>query len=484
MNRTVYHYMEKTHMIKEQDYVIAGVSGGADSVCLLLLLADYRRQVSFDLEVVHVEHGIRGQESRQDAEFVADLCRHLQIRCTICPVNVPDFAGKHHLGIEESARILRFREFEAAICRKMDDGIPPNHIKVALAHHREDNAETVLFQMVRGSGLTGLCGMRPVRREEEGYCYIRPLLSISRKDIECFLKERGQKYCEDSTNCDVTYARNNLRHQVFPLLEQVNRQAVAHIGQTAAQLSLIQDYMEQQAEQAMEQVVTETGQQLRIQIGGLLRFHPALQEAILRRALFQKAGHQKDITSAHIASMQELMERQSGRRADLPYQVTVRREYDELVLSNSIYEDKHQCNKKEMHEITETDLQQMKQDGKEYEIILSETERVWMRVFSYDGDLSKIIKKTYTKWFDYDMIEKGVQIRHRIPKDRLCVDAQGHHKKLKQYLTDQKIPSVSRDGLWLMADGNEVIWLLGERMSEAYKVSKDTSYILEVRYER
>lgn len=509
MNHTIQEYIEKTQMIRAEDTVIAGVSGGADSVCLLLLLEEYRHRMDFSLRVVHVEHGIRGEASREDARFVEELCDRLAVPCTLYPVDVPEYASIHHMGVEEAARVLRYQAFEKEAARVAQDQALEKEaarvvqdqasekeawecIRIALAHHSEDNAETILFHMIRGSGINGLCGMQPIRRTPGGYVCIRPLLPVSRKEIEGYLEKCGQEYREDATNCDVEYTRNRIRRQIFPLLEQINPQAAAHIQQSAVQLAKIQDYLAQQARFLAEEIVTEERKKLYVEIEPLSALHPALQEEILKNTLFQAAGHRKDITAVHIAALSELMERQTGRKVNLPYGVTARREYGRLVLAGSdgregemaVSGGEHgkQVPAGEGIVIPPHQWEAYKESQEIHSIDLSENEKLLLKVFPFSGDTGKIPKKQCTKWLDYDMIKKGLEIRHRMPGDQLCVDVQGHHKRLKQYLVDQKIPEKSRSRLWILASKSHVIWILGDRMSEDYKVSSDTSYIVEFSY--
>ena len=237
-------------MIKNHSTVLVALSGGADSVCLLLVLNEIKRQcadeLDFALEAVHVEHGIRGAESREDARFASDLCERLNIPCHVHSVDVPQYAASHGLGLEEAARILRYEAFEKEVARILryeafeeEAGRYPceiayaadqkrgnsRQVVVAVAHHMEDNAETVLFQMLRGSGAKGLAGMHPVS-VKNGVTYIRPLLSATRAQIEEYLKENGQAFVTDATNTDTAYSRNKLRHDVFPLLLQINDMAI------------------------------------------------------------------------------------------------------------------------------------------------------------------------------------------------------------------------------------------------------------------
>ena len=160
MFQKVQKYMMELNMVSSEDTLLVGVSGGADSVGLLLLLHSLQEQMHFHLEAVHVEHGIRGEESVKDADFVEELCKRMQIVCHKVSVDVPAYCKAHAVGVEEGARLLRYEAF-AKLAKE-------RQAKIVLAHHMEDNAETILFQMARGSSLTGLCGMSPIRIDEDG----------------------------------------------------------------------------------------------------------------------------------------------------------------------------------------------------------------------------------------------------------------------------------------------------------------------------
>ena len=204
MIRRTKDYILENKMINNHSTVLVALSGGADSVCLLLVLNEIKRQcadeLDFALEAVHVEHGIRGAESREDARFASDLCERLNIPCHVHSVDVPQYAKSHGLGLEEAARILRYEAFEKEVAtayaadQKQGNS---RQVVVAVAHHMEDNAETVLFQMLRGSGAKGLSGMHPVS-VKNGVTYIRPLLSATRAQIEEYLKENGQAFITQS----------------------------------------------------------------------------------------------------------------------------------------------------------------------------------------------------------------------------------------------------------------------------------------------
>ena len=471
MLRELQKKMEELHMVSPGDVILAGVSGGADSVCLLVALRKLQETLGFSLEVVHVEHGIRGAESKEDASFVEVLCKELGVPCQIQEVDVPAFAKENGLGLEEAARILRYQIFEEKAKEK--------NAKIALAHHKEDNAETILFQMARGSSLAGLCGMQPVRVDANGVCYIRPLLSFHREEIEKFLQSCGISWKVDSTNADLTYSRNYLRGRIIPELEQMNPQVVAHINQVAGHLSEIQDYIESETERLWASLV-KIEDKIILDTKKLLELHPVMQREIAYKAIVYMAEQKKDITSTHVTDLLSLCMGQSGKRISLPYGLIAQKEFDVVYVakgSNDVLEEA-------VYQVTQAMLEGMFQNKtKETILIGGAKERVSCRIFEQKEESLEIPRKTYTKWFDYDKIKQGFCIRTRRSGDYFISDAKGHRKKLKSYFIDEKVPLAERDRKWLVAKGSEIYWLIGGRISEHVKVSPKTKYVFEITYD-
>ena len=458
-------YIIKNNMIKQNDTVIAAVSGGADSVCLLVVLDELRKDLQFKLEAVHVEHGIRGDESKCDAEYVKNLCREKNIECHVYNVDVPAFSKKSGLGLEEAARILRYNVFEDIAVKK--------GASVAVAHHEEDNAETVLFQMIRGSGMRGLGGIRPVS-SKNNVTYIRPLLPVSRADIEKFLEKKGIGYVTDSTNSDVEYSRNRIRHEVIPVLRKINKRAVEHISAAAQNQSLMWDYIESQISEAKDRVLKIENDRTFIDIDGFMKMHPALKSELAKEAICIAAGRRKDIGSVHVSSLIELMDMQTGRKINLPYDLTARRSYNKIILSKNkpvqndgqlSYEiDKRKCRERTVELIVENGI-------------------IRFELLKFNGKMNEIPKKSYTKWLDYDKIKNSFVVRKRMAGDYMIIDDMGHHKKLKEYFVNQKVPAEQRNNMWLIAEDNEILAILGDRSGNSALVSSDTKEVLQITFD-
>lgn len=463
--------MDELHMVSSGDLLVAGVSGGADSVCLLLMLKELQNSIDFQLEAVHVEHGIRGEESREDAAFVEELCQKHEIPCHKVSVDVPAFSSEKGLGLEEAARVLRYDVFS-----KMGK---ERNAKIALAHHMEDNAETILFQMARGSSLTGLCGMQPIREDENGVIYIRPLLWMHRSEIEEYLDVLGQKYCIDSTNKDIDYSRNYLRNVILPEIEKLNLQAVAHINRTAAQLSDVKDYLEEETLKHWNELAKVTDDGVKIEIDKLSTLHSVIQKEIVYKAICEAAGVKKDISEVHVLAILDLCENQSGKEVHLPYSIEAQKEHTIL----HVFKKKDVFREKNQVIVSREMLENYRKNGEMMSLPLSEKdERLEIQIFAKSGKDMEIPKNPYTKWLDYDKIKQGFCIRTRQSGDYFICDVFHHHKKLKQYFIDEKIPISQREHMLLLAQQDLVLWLIGGRISEHLKVTADTKTIIELKY--
>ncbi|MGN0348926.1 MAG: tRNA lysidine(34) synthetase TilS [Roseburia sp.] len=479
--------IQKEKMIERKDIVLLGLSGGADSVCLLLVLLELQKRLDFSLQAIHIEHGIRGEESLRDAGFLTRLCREKGISCRIFHVDVPREAAQRGVGIEEAARELRYACYQKAAEDAWERGESrgeemPRYIKVALAHHANDNAETLLFHMIRGSGFKGLGGMRRQRELSAHALVIRPLLARSRKEIEQYLNQQGQDFCRDSTNLDMDYSRNKLRHQIIPLMEEINQQAVAHMVRAAGELCEISDYLKGEAEALLPKVCR------REKAGCLLledlfsEYPSLLQREIVYGLLVQLSKSSKDIRAVHVQSVQNLAKLQVGRQIALPYGVAARRVYEGVLLTsanlNYRKSEEGQEQDKGIYEITPQMLA-CTENGEAFALDLP-SGQIRLRVLKIRGEICKIEKKKYTKWLDYDMIKHSLQIRTRQSGDYLVIDDAGHKKKLKKYLIEEKLPKEQRERLWLVADGSHILWVIGGRISAAYKVRESTKQILEI----
>ena len=480
MEREILAYIKQNRMIGKNDVVLAGVSGGSDSMAMLRILKELQGKLDFTLRVVHIHHGIRGKEADRDQSFVENICRKWQIPCTVYCYDVPGLSREWKLGEEETGRIVRKEAFqrEAAVCGRKD-----SEIKIALAHNQEDLAETMLHNLCRGTGLRGLCTMRPVDGE-----IIRPILCLNRDKIAEYLKEKKISHIQDSTNLSDEYTRNRIRHHILPILEQqVNGKAAAHMAETAARISQAEEYLTQQSclvlgefQKGKEYYFTEK----------FFMEPQIIQVYALQQAMEQLAGRRKDLAAVHYEKVLELYEMQTGRRISLPYHMEARRDYEGVRLCR-YGEEKSAGMIGEKHK--GSDIQNGKTvcgkniSDREWKIRIPGTVTSPLGIFSaeiflYEGQ--KIEEKKYTKWMDYDKIKGDIVIRNRRAGDYFTLDGDNRRKTLKAYLIDEKVPAEDRKHVYLVTEGQHCLWIVGKRISSWYKVSEDTKYILQIKYVR
>ena len=455
-------------MIEKGDRIVIGVSGGADSVCLLHVLNELSKEEDVQLFAVHVNHGIRGLEAKADEDFVKQFCDKLGIPLRIFEYDVKGIAKAEGLSEEEAGRKVRYQAFlnecESNQCNK-----------IAVAHNKNDNAETVLFHLFRGSGITGLTGIvssRDIKAGLSKVTLIRPLLCVSRKEIETYLFERGITYQTDATNLTDDYSRNKIRNQVLTYVtKEINQKAIEHVTQAATQLKEIQEFINRMASAKFSELVEEENNVLRVDIYKLKQEDFVIQKELVRRILAKLGGSLKDIEAKHIQQVLDLLEKQVGKQINMPYRIIAMREYDKVKFYiNNIFINKCNC-KTVPVTIDLPGRYPIAMHGKMLEIEVFENEKNMIYP-----------KNKYTKWFDYGKIENTVEIRTRQEGDYIQINCSGGRKKLKDYFIDLKIPKEERSNILLVADGNHIMWILDDRdrMSEKYKVVKSTKKILSM----
>ena len=283
-------YIHDNGMIDAGDRICVAVSGGADSMCLLFLLHGLAEEMDFRLLAVHVEHGIRGEESLADMEYVKDICAGLGVPLSIGRVDAPGAAAAAGLSLEEAARNERYGYFDTLEADR-----------IALAHHMNDQAETVLFNLIRGSGMGGLRGILPVRGR-----YIRPLLCATAEEIREYCREKGIGFRTDSTNLDTEITRNKIRHQIMPLLQQINSRSVEHICECAESAGAGEEILSLETERAYGEAVEEREGFYCIRIKALEGCHEYLAARVVKAVLDKAAGRSKDITRRHVQAVLSL----------------------------------------------------------------------------------------------------------------------------------------------------------------------------------
>ena len=460
IQKKVEHYIEAYHMLDGVENVVAGVSGGADSMCMLNILLQLRERYGYHLTVVHIHHGIRGQSADEDMEYVEKFCGEKKIEFFGFHYKVEELAKVWHMSDEEAGRKIRYEAFEKILGQNGGG-------KIAVAHNSGDSSETFLFQLFRGSGIKGLTGIAPVREN-----IIRPILCLDREEILEYLCENGIDYRTDETNRENHYSRNKIRNELLPYISQnINEKAAWHIRQTAEALGEIETYLEKQTDQAWQDIAEYKEGECWLDREKLNEQDIVIRKRICRRAVAQMAGKLKDITSVHIDIVLDIIRGESGRKADLPYGLEVYREYGKIGIAKR--------KKQEKDGQICIDCNMEGEDGKK---IRCDRGAFFIKKIKNMPANRKIQEKMYTKWMDYDILKSTFQIRTRRPGDYIVVNQEGGRKKLKDYFIDLKIPREERDRILLVAEGSEVFWVVGYRISERVRITEKTGSMLQIEY--
>ncbi|KAE9636211.1 tRNA lysidine(34) synthetase TilS [Defluviitalea raffinosedens] len=454
MLQRIYKIIKEYNMIQKDNNIIVGVSGGADSMCLLHLLKQVSRIVPFKITAVHINHGIRGKEAEEDAAYVRDICKAWDIPCFIYNIDVKKEALKRKCSEEEAGRAVRYEIFEKVREETHGD-------KIAVAHNMNDQAETVLMQLFRGSGMKGLGGITPVRDH-----IIRPLLEFTRDEIEQYCLENHIHYRQDYTNALNIYTRNKIRNELIPFIKKnFNPNIVKTLYNMSTLLREEESFLNDEANKHLKLCIKEEKAHLVILDNPLFcSYHPVLQKRIIRIVLERLRGQLKNIDLNHVLDVIELSRKGTGKKLCLPNDIIVKRQYEDLIFQAGEELFEGFC-----YDVSVPSTIFVKELNAKVEVIVLDKENF---------NLSH--QNTCTKSFDYDKIETGLHIRTKQPGDRILL--KNGTKKLKDFFIDEKIPRDERDRIPLLADGNKILWVIGYRYSDAYKITSSTEKVLQVRW--
>ncbi len=440
--------IEKFNMLKKGDRVIIGVSGGADSVCLAHIMNCLKEEYSLEIVLVHINHQLRGAEADRDEAYVMSLGERFADKVRIFSYDVEKIAREKGLTLEEAGRELRYKAFYKVAG---DKG------KIAVAHNINDNCETMLMRFFRGTGIKGLCGINPIRDN-----IIRPLIEISRAEIEGYCVENKLEYYTDYTNNIDIYTRNKIRLRLIPFIErELNPNIVNTLYRTSEIMAAEDRYLNDAAQKAYAECEVSPK---RIDVEKLKTYDPVIQRRIIRLGFVDFSADLHDISYSNVENVLSLTEKESGRTIELPHGLRAVREQSTIYFCRS-EERKPFC----------------------YEINIDE--KIYCRelgayILLTDKKCEKNAKLLYTIAFDYDKIILPLALRSRQTGDKIYIAGIGGNKSLKKLFIDSKIPMVERDGIPLLAMGSDVLWISNMKTSDRYK-AKDTTinylymYLLE-----
>ncbi|MDR1663683.1 MAG: tRNA lysidine(34) synthetase TilS [Clostridiales bacterium] len=484
MLNTVRKTIRKYKMLDKGSRVVVGISGGADSVALLLALIELRVEWDIEIYAAHVNHHLRGGDSDGDEAFARELCERLSVPFYRYNADVKGYAATEKISLEEAGRRLRYAYFGQTIeeikkaeaaklteAPEQDDplaGMTPPVYKIAVAHSLDDSAETVLLNLFRGTGLKGLCGIPPARDA----VIIRPLIETTRGQIENFLRERGQPYRVDGSNADPAYTRNRVRHQILPVIKDAFGESAANrMVRGASLLRDDEDFLSQAAKEAYESCKISAlsradEKEIFLDIGKLSSLHPAILRRALREAV-GAVGGLRDIGATHIKSVVSVVYGQTGKTAELPNGIRGERIYGNLKIFRVI--PAHMSGSADGRPVSESGGAPRPAASAFY-FALETGQPVYIPTVSKTILLTaaeppdfggKFPESLCTKISRYDRIKLSFVLRSRLPGDYIYLKNVGR-KKIQDYFTDRKVPRDCRDKIPLLAMENdsEILWII------------------------
>ena len=468
MLKQVLDTINKNDLIKYGDGIVVGISGGYDSVCLLHILHYLSKDLDLKLFPVHINHMLRGLEAARDEDFVNDFCQSLGLSLHIKRVDIAQKAKKEKISIEEAGRNARYEEFNRAAAENSAS-------KIAVAHSKNDQAETILMRIFRGTGLDGLKGIEYKRDN-----IIRPLLDIDREQIETYVNENGLKAVTDSSNMHTDYFRNRIRLKVLP---EINNAARIDITENLLRLSKIvvtdEDFLRYNAEIAYQKsCIKKDISSVELNLSELIEMHPSILGRVIRIAILNSCGSIEGIGFNHIDKLMWLVrEGQTGSRIDIPHGLVAVKSYSSILIKKQ-KEEKEECFEHKLIIPGRT--------------VLNDIEAVVAQVINFDTNEScrqfvNENKGVYTKFFDLKKFESetilDIVVRNRRDGDIFKPLNSNGTKKLKEYFIDTKINREQRSKFPLIAKNKEIIWIIGNKTSDKYKVTDNTKSVLMIYFE-
>ncbi len=456
----MHRFISQHTMIEDGETVLVAVSGGADSLALLYGLHSLHTQLNCHLHIVHLDHGLR-RDSAADAEFVREHAARLGLPFTGHSVEVPYLIKQWKLSVEAAGRRARY-EFYEDVCAQV------GATKVALGHHQDDIAETVLMNLIRGAGSDGLKGIAPIRDGK----FIRPLAAFTRQEIEAFLKSINLVPRYDSTNTDKRYLRNRIRHELMPLLEQdYNPNIRTGLSRTAEVLSAESEYLDRIARETFEacRLLSSQSKSLVLDRKKFLQNHIALQRRFLRYSIAEIFGQVDDFYFEHCQAILGLI---NGDKPNavlaLPNGIQFRRAYEQLFFEHTPIE-------------TEDFAYPLNVPGKTFISALNAEITAYLYDMPSD-DFPSLPDGTFEAMFDYSVLQLPLIVRNRREGDRFQPHGMQGTKKIKDFLMDAKVPSSERNRIPMVVCGDEILWVIGFTTNESFKIQPQTQRCLHLHY--
>ncbi|MFL2804519.1 MAG: tRNA lysidine(34) synthetase TilS [Dehalococcoidia bacterium] len=450
LNKTISKSIESNNLNKFR--ILVGVSGGPDSIALLYSLNDIKNKYDLSIFGAHLNHGIRSTDSDNDQQFVEKKFRELKIPFLTKKVNLKNITPKKSSSLENIARIERHKFlFDAS-----------NHFNtdlVALGHHIDDQAETIMLHIIRGSGLEGIKGMTEISTREiynQGINIYRPLLSTSRLDILKYLSEKNIDFHTDVSNYSTKYTRNSIRHSLMPELEAYNPEIKKSLYRLSESVKYDLNFLEEFSKNQFNEISEISPNQIIFKTEKLLELSPSILFRVIKHSFTQLTENQQDIEMIHFKMVVSLIKGETGKKIQLPKNLTVMKHYDQLIVTTNKNTD---CILPEIDKIFSLNI-----PGTTFINDWEITTTSQTKPFNYENIDTNIA------WIKYNSNNNRLYVRKRKKGDKFLPSGMTNNKKIQDYMVDQKIPQYLRDRIPLLVnEKDEILWIVGWRTSELAK---------------
>lgn len=450
--------IDRYGLLTEGDRVIVGVSAGVDSMVLMHLLNQLRQDFSLSLIIAHLNHGLRPEESKREAELVRKESLRLGLPFEYEELNVREFQEAKGISMQDAARRVRL-QFFLQLLKKHEGN------KIALGHHADDQVETILLRLLRGSGLKGLKGMLPIREGK----VIRPLLEVWKEEIEAFASENSISFLLDSSNLGEDYLRNRIRQKLIPLIEKQYQPGFRKtLFRTSTRLRDEDDFIEKEAEKAYEKMAHQEGREISFKFSDFQFLPKAIQWRFLQKALesMRNKSDRQDGDWSDVNRIQRRLQNfQASFSLELSHGLFIEKRYDNVSLKRG-----------ELKRFLPFEVELLTPGRtfiREIAVEVVVEERLWRA--SESIDLSNNVA-----FLDYERIHFPLRMRNFKPGDRFHPLGAEGSQKLKEFFIDHKIPRMERAHIPLLISGEAIVWVVGHRIDERFKVTSKTKKILRV----
>ncbi|MBM3119255.1 MAG: tRNA lysidine(34) synthetase TilS [Chloroflexi bacterium] len=466
LEQRVINFIREHDLFSTGDKLVVAVSGGADSVCLLHILAQRQRELGVELHVAHLNHQLRGGESESDASYVSELAGKLGVPATIVCQDVAAYRDRKGGSLEEAAREVRY-SFLTEVTKEVGTS------KVVVGHTRDDNVETILMHLLRGAGSVGLCGLQPSSILQFGEHkarieVVRPLLEVTRQETLDYCQRHKLKPRSDSSNLSLSFLRNRIRLELLPVLKNYNPSIDNALLRLAAIAGDDVSFIEEQTSLMWKELAKTEGDVIYLDGSKMTALPRAMQRQVFRRAVRHLRGNLQDIEADHIEAMVDFLSKPVGRKLCLPQGLTLSTEYGRLVLTPA---QTSSCPFPPLAGVFSIKIP----GGTALPGWHVKADIVKQPVSNANGFVAS---------FDLDRVGEKLMVRRRKPGDRFQPLGMTETKKLQDFMVDSKIPRSWRDRVPLVCSTEQILWVVGWRVDDRVKVTRTTKNILRLKFER